>query len=140
MLGYAQLSKPQVASCLTFFEEAFDLAVRIKATPTPFSFKLNPNVRPYVIEGAREMIDEGNHREAMFWLTAGLFISFLTVQADASPEEQERIGTRMGGFLADLGFGDREVTVARVHEGKQVAERVIAFSDEVLVRNPEICE
>ena len=61
-------TKPNVTCNLQECATAFDRAVEVTRTPIPLGHKLQPYVKPYLVEGAREMIDEGYHREAVLWI------------------------------------------------------------------------
>src|SRR5262249_36536261 len=75
LLGWAHLRRAEVEAYLGDCALAFDRAVAVTRTPVPFQFKLKPHVRPYIIAGAQEMIDQGYHREAMFWISGFLMFA-----------------------------------------------------------------
>ncbi len=77
LFGSAHMSRADVEAMLDQSVIAFDRSVEVYHTPTPYGFTIRPHLRPYLAEATQEMIDEGNHREAMFWISAlaGEFIS-----------------------------------------------------------------
>jgi hypothetical protein len=87
LLGWAHLSRPQVEHYLRDCTAAFDLAVVVTHTPVPFQAKFQPHVRPYIVTGAQEMIDQRYHREAMFWISGFLLFANTAVQCDAPAAE-----------------------------------------------------
>lgn len=87
--GAANMTREQVDSLLVKTATIFDRALEVRRTPTPFSYKLKPHLRPYFIEGSREMIEAGDHREATFWILAGLGTGYVTLLIDAPDEEKQ---------------------------------------------------
>lgn len=138
VLGYAHLTKMQVESYLQFYSEALDLALRVKRSPIPFGFKLEPHVRRYLIDGSREMIEEGYYREAMFWIFIGIFVSNLAVQADAADEDKLHFGSEFMSILRELKFETMEDCETRLGEIKELSEEVFRAVESFIDGNPEI--
>jgi hypothetical protein len=86
------------------------------------------------------MIDEGHHREAMWWVSAFYGISNSAIQNDAPERERAWYQTRSDRFLADLGFWTPEDCVARVDQARVLAHRVFQAVDDIVARNPDIVD
>ena len=67
----------------------------------PFAADLTPAARPVAIDGSRELVDGGNHREAVFWVvaTAARCQAALNVRAPALAAEREQA---FRALVADL--------------------------------------
>jgi hypothetical protein len=67
----------------------------------PFAADLTPAARPVAIDGSRELVDGGNHREAVFWVvaTAARCQAALNVLAPALAAEREQA---LRALVADL--------------------------------------
>ena len=67
----------------------------------PFAADLTPAARPVAIDGSRELVDGGNHREAVFWVvaTAARCQAALNALAPALAAERERA---FRALVADL--------------------------------------
>ncbi len=67
----------------------------------PFAADLTPAARPVAIDGSREFVDGGNHREAVFWVvaTAARCQAALNVLAPALAAEREQA---FRALVADL--------------------------------------
>lgn len=65
VVGIGQVSREQAERYLRDAAEAFVLAVRVKRTPHPFGHKMYAHLRPYLVGGSQEMMDEGYCREAV---------------------------------------------------------------------------
>ncbi|SEU20043.1 hypothetical protein [Nonomuraea wenchangensis] len=70
LLGCAGMSPARVSRHLTTLEVVFDAAAQVDAPDYPFASDLTPAARPVAIDGGRELVARGLHREAVFWLAA----------------------------------------------------------------------
>jgi hypothetical protein len=138
VLGYASLSRMQVESFHRDSIIAFDRAVEVCRSPVPYRFKLHTFVRPYFVEGVQEMIDEGNHREAMYWTMACLFISNNAIQADAPESEKSRFQARFDQIVAALGWKTPGDIASRCQQAAALKENLFQAADFIMSRNPEI--
>ncbi len=135
LLGYDRFDRRRVEAYLAACAAAFDLAVAVKDRWAPFDFKLQPHVRPYIVEGAREMIDEGHHREAMFWIVSFLIIAHTAIQWCA-PEQAGTSQVAVDALTADVGLADPAALQARGPRLRALAAAVIALADGAVDRLP----
>jgi hypothetical protein len=132
VLGFDRLDEHAVRAYLDHFARVFDRAVEVTTGQTPFSFKLSPHVRPYLIEGSREMVDEGHHREALFWIFSGIFVSTLAVLVEGDPSEAPEIQAAWEGLLNDLGLADGATSRLRLQEEMALAQEYFALADALI--------
>lgn len=104
-LGCADMRRDQVAHHLDVLASAFDEAAKSFATPSPFPYAadISPAARPIAIDGSREMIDRGNHREAIFWI-AVTYSRCMAILHHAAPTVMSRHQAGYRGLLDDLGI------------------------------------
>jgi hypothetical protein len=140
LLGFAHLRPPQVEVHLHHMAEAFDRAVQVTRTPVPGSFKLRPHVRPYLVDGAQEMIDEGYPREAMLWIWFGMGIANGAIQADAPEDEKPHFQAMAGQLYADMGWSTLQDVASHLPQARELAEDVFRVADDIVHRNPEIVD
>jgi hypothetical protein len=138
VIGYANLQETQVESYLRDCSIAFDRAVEVTRTPVPFGFKLHAFVKPYVVDGVQEMLDEGCHREAMFWAGAFLWISNNAIQADAPEEEKLQFQLIMNRLYSDMGISTPQDVAVHFQYTRSLTEKVFKFADDIVSRNPEV--
>ena len=100
------MSRADVEAMLDQSVIAFDRSVEVYHTPTPYGFTIRPHLRPYLAEATQEMIDEGNHREAMFWISALAGESYLVLQNDAPDGEKPIFAAQLQTIHAALGYAD----------------------------------
>ncbi len=135
LLGWASLRRPEVEAYLRDCAEAFDFAVAVTRTPVPFQNKLKAHVRPYVIDGAREMIDQGLHREAMFWIAGFLLFANTAIQADARDADKARFQASLDQLVAEMGLALPTDVSLRAREAEVLTGAIVAVADGLLDRN-----
>jgi hypothetical protein len=140
VLGYADMSPEKVGFYLQECAVAFDRAVAVKRTPSSWGFKLRPHIRPYAIEGAQEMIDEGHHREAMLWIEAFFAIALVAIQNDAPQEEKPRFQATFGRLLSDLGLTTPDDWASRLRQAGSLADEVFKAADDIVEHNPGVMD
>lgn len=140
LLGWAHMTSSQVVSYLQEAIRAFDRAVDMHRTQSPYGFKLHPYVRPYFVQATQEMIDKGYHREAMFWIWVCHWLSNAALQNDAPAGEKARFQAGFDRLLNDMGLSTPEDRTARAEPARAVAEEVFQVADEIVAQNPEIVD
>ena len=140
LLGYKHLRMAQVDFYLRECAAAFDCAIEVKKTPSFWDMKLRPHVRPYVIEGAQEMMDAGNHREAMFWIEVFLAISIAAIQNDAPDADRLRFQNSLKQMLEDLGRSSSDDWALRYFQACMVKDDIFDVADAIVQRNPDIID
>lgn len=138
--GYAALERIEVETYLQQSALAFDKAIEVKQTPSPFDFKLHPHVRPYLVQGAQQMIDEGHHREAMGWIMAFYLVSLLAILNDAPPADKQHFQQGFDALLERCGLASMETWPLRIEQSRQLAEEVFTLADAWVAKNPEILD
>ncbi|TDF95100.1 hypothetical protein [Paenibacillus piri] len=120
LLGCDQLSPQRVEQHLGELARTFDAAAAAARTPFFFSTDITAAARPIAIDGSRELIQSGSHREAVFWIVATFARCHKILAADAPPELQRTLLPAFEAMIADLG-----ITSAGDLTGR--AEQVIRF-------------
>ena len=138
--GCAYLDERKVEGQLQACAAAFDRAVVVTRTPIPDGAKLQAYVKPYFIEGAREMINEGHHREAVLWIAAGLLISNSAIQLDAPANEKTMFQMKVTQLAADLGLITTQDIGYRVQRASELTELIFEAAAAIAHQNPEIVE
>jgi hypothetical protein len=136
IFGSAAMGVAEVRALLEQSLRAFDRAVQVYRTPIPFSFALRPHLRPYHGEGSLEMIDEGKHREAMFWISC-LDTAFLVLQNDAPAAEKQAFATQLHAMYAALGYTSDPVWAERVEAAERLVPQISRIADALAAQHPE---
>ena len=139
LLGCAQMERARVEHHLAGMTEAFDAASRVRKTPYRFGSDISEAARPISVDGSRELIERGLHREAVFWLVATHGRCRHILAADA-PEQLERIDPLLMELLADLGIDTVEARVARLQAVAAYQPRLREVTEQIMAANPQIAE
>ena len=84
-------------------------------------------------------IAEGNHREALFWITALAGESYLVLQNDAPDAEKPEFAAQLQAIHAALGYADTsaEAWAERVDSAERLAQEIYRIADALVALNPE---
>lgn len=133
LLGCTEMSQTRVQAHLDSLTAAFDVAKGVIKTPFFFAADIDDLARPVAIGGSQELIDQGNHREAIFWIVATYARCQQVFYHDAAPQIQEQFTPGFRQLLADLGlqtFADferrRSAVKAFLPQLRTMAETVMA--------------
>lgn len=132
ILGARQMSRAQVEAYLHESALLFDRALEVKSSPGPYTYKLHAYVRPYLVEGAQEMVDEGDHREALYWILATHVVGADTLGRDAPEDERPDYAARTGRLIAELGWLAPEERDARVLRAQVLARQIFALANRIV--------
>ncbi|MEV0235500.1 hypothetical protein [Nonomuraea sp. NPDC050786] len=104
LLGCADLSAARVGRHLTALEKVFDATAGLRAPSYRFDSDITPPARPVAIDGTRDLIRRGLHREAVFWLVA----TYSRCLAKRSAAGRSGYEDGFRELLADLGAETRK--------------------------------
>lgn len=120
VMGSAGLEVAAVERLLDQTIDSFDRAAAVRRTPVAYGFAIQPHLRPYYLEGTREMIAQGLHREAVFWI-ACLDTAYAVLENDAPAAERPLFAARLQAFYATLGLLADQAWPARVAAAERLA-------------------
>jgi hypothetical protein len=137
LLGYATIQHSEVESWIAATAVAFDLAIAVHRSPSAFDFKLHAHVRPIFIEGSQELVDEGLHREAMWWLSTAYYIANAAIQNDGSAD-QRRFHQAELVRIQPLFTDSQDEWSVRTVRARRIAGEIFALADQLVANNPRI--
>lgn len=138
LLGCAGMSQSRAAHHLTALTGAFDAASAVGNTTFPFSSDISAIGRPIAIDGSRDLIERGDHREAVFWLVATYSRCQTILANDAPPAARHRFDAGYHSLLGDLGitsFGDLQ---DRVEATRNALPGIMEVAETIIAANPAI--
>jgi hypothetical protein len=138
VVGIVQASRDQAERYLRDATEAFDLAVKVKRTPHPFGHKMYAHLRPYLVEGSQEMMDEGYCREAVGWTKAFYSSSMQIIQIDAPSQLTSDMQAKFDECMSQLWLDGAVPWETRMEEAKAIFREVFMLADEIIACNPAI--
>ncbi len=138
LLGSDAITPEAAEILLDRATRAFDTAVPIHKTPVPYDHKLDVCVRPYLVDGTREMFAEDGYRESFFWMALFLMISCAAIAADGDKAVQTEFLPYAGELLQTMGLDSPEHLKSRIQFAAALVEEVTALSDQIIAANPDI--
>ena len=136
-LGCAAMSRQDVERHLDTLGVAFDVAATTIKTPVFFASDISEPARPIAIDGSRDLVEQGLHREAIFWIVATYSRCMIVFQHDAPPE-LERFDPGYRELLDDLGVISYADMVQRREQVLLSLPRVWEVAEAIIDANPEI--
>ena len=137
LLGCADLPAERVEHHLAGLARTFDAAAAAFRTPYRFRSDISAAARPIAIDGSRDLIRNGCHREAVFWMVATFGRCHAILAVDA-PDEQRALAPAFEAMLADLGIASHAALVRRAEACRQFLPRVWETAEAILAANPGI--
>jgi len=138
LLGCAELTPQRVDHHLRALARTFDTAAAAAKTPFFFSSDITPAARPIAIDGSRDLIRAGRHREAVFWIVATFARCHKILAVDTPQDAQRALAPAFDDLLADLGIASTDDLLTRATSVIQFLPMVWAATEAILSTNPEI--
>jgi hypothetical protein len=138
LLGCAQMSRERAEIHLRALAGAFDAAKAVIKTPYFFASDISDIGRQVAIDGSWELIERGDHREAVFWMVATYSRCQKILYHDAPPDVQDKFSPGYLHLLADLGINSSADLYQRSDKVRNVLPRVWEVAEAIIAANPEI--
>lgn len=138
MLGCEHTDRTQVEAHLDALAEAYDAAAGVIRTPFPFASDISVLARPIAIDGTRELIAGGMHREAIFWLAVTYSRCQAVFHHDAPPQTAQAMRQYEAGYrrlLRDLGITSAEDLRRRSAEIQAMLPRLWYVAEQIMGQN-----
>jgi len=134
LLGCQNLAPQRIEKHVVRLEQTFDAAAAIAKTLFPFSSDISRQARPITIDGSRDMIRGGYHREAVFWIVATYARCHKIMAADAPPELAKQLLPSFLEAVADLGLVSPDDFLRRAQAVRQALPQLWQTSQDILQR------
>jgi hypothetical protein len=132
------MSREQVEGHLMALEPVFDAAASVVKSPFFFASDIGLAARPVAIDGSRDLIERGFHREAVFWIAVTFARCDTILYHDASPVVRDE---HLGSFLAllvDLGVGTTADLLDRTRQVEEQAPGIWDLAEAIMDANPDV--
>lgn len=137
LLGCAEISRERVRHHLETLAEAFDAAAAALKSPFPFASDISEPGRPIAIDGSSDLIERGDHREAIFWMVVTYSRCLKVLDQDA-PGMHRRFDPAYRELLGELGIRSFADIRRRASDVLALLPHIWAVADEIMAANPEI--
>jgi hypothetical protein len=138
LMGCANISRERVELHLEALTSAFDSAKSVVKTPFLFAADISDLGRPIAIDGSRELVARGDHREAVFWMVATYSRCQQIFYADAPAKTRNTFNPGYMALLADLGITSHADLARRCDEVRTFLPLVWEEAEVIMRANPEI--
>lgn len=137
LLGCTEMTQARAREHLAVLANAFDAAIPAVRTPFFFASDITEEGRRISIDGSRDLIEAGNHREAVFWLVA-TFARVQPVFHHDAPEMEQRYDPGFRALLADIGITSLDDMQRRGAEVEAFLPRLTDMARTIMDETPEI--
>ncbi len=137
LLGCLSWTAGQAEAHLQALTNTFDAAAAVSRTPFFFSSDITAAARPIAIDGSRQLIRSGCHREAVFWMAATFARCHYIFAADA-PHLGEQQLPAFQAILQDLGLASSCDLHARAEAVLDYVPQVWEAALSIIDANPHI--
>ena len=138
LLGCSDWSRSRTERHLDAVSEAFDRAKHLPKGAFPFGADISDAARPVAIDGSRELIEEGFHREAVFWLLATYSRCQWIFHFNAFEHVEDHFQQGYLSLLGDLGIGEKGALESRRKRVLNFLPQVTIMAESVMDATPEI--
>lgn len=138
LLGATHISRARVEHHLTGLEAVFDAALEIIRSPFPFAADISPLARPVAIDGSRQLIERGDHREAVFWIAVTYSRCQKVLFQDGPAGSSELYDPGYRALLADLGIHSPADLQQRRQQVHDLLPCIWQVANSIIDTNPDI--
>ncbi|UCC17840.1 MAG: hypothetical protein JSU58_04630 [Dehalococcoidales bacterium] len=138
MLGCTGIDRALVEHHLAALTAVFDAAKAVIKTPIPQSSDISDPGRSVAIDGSWELIENGNHREVIFWMVVTYARCQWILNNDATAELQKIFSPGFYELLADLGITSYEDLRQRTKRIEDFIPQVWTRAEAIISANPAI--
>lgn len=138
LLGCAEWTRNQAAGHLVAAEYAFGRAKCLPKGEFPYAGDISEAARGVAIDGSRELIEQGCHREAVFWIVATYSRCQWILDFNGCDDGGGRLQLGYLSMLNDLGIASATDLEARRKQVLGFLPRVMEVAEAVMDTTPEI--
>jgi hypothetical protein len=140
MLRCADISPKQVSEHLNRLETAFDAARVLIRSPYPFAADISEDARVVAIDGSRELIEQGNAPEAMFWIAVTYSRCMKVLAEDGIAEVFQLIDLGYRLLMADMGIHSSADLWQRTRQARAMLPLIWEVAQDIMAANSDIKE
>jgi hypothetical protein len=140
LLGCAGMGRERVEHHLDVLAGVFDAAKTVEGAPFFFAADISDAARPVAIDGSRELIGGGLHREAVFWIVATYARCLKILDFDGSVEASDGSDPGFRELLGDLGITSHADMRRRGGRVEAFLPRLRDEAEAIMAANPQILD
>lgn len=132
LLGSHRISAERATAHVTALSEVFEAACGCIRSSFEFAADIQEFARPAAIDGSLEMIERGNHREAMFWIGVTWRRCMTVLTTDAPDRITQHFRNAFREVLSDLGLSSDAQVRQRGIQIEQTLPRVCGVAEQII--------
>jgi hypothetical protein len=140
MLGCAHINQELASEHLNRLEAAFDAARVLIRSPYPFAADISYDSRKLAIDGSRELIEQGNAPEAMFWIAVTYSRCMKVLWEDGTAEVFQLHDPGYRLLMADMGIQSSNDLWQHTNQVRAMLPRIWLVAQAIMAANSEIKE
>ena len=140
LFGCAELTSRQVFDHLSRLSDVFDAACLIDKSGYRFADDISASARSTAIDGSRELIDQGHHRDAVFWIVATYSRCMAVFDQYGATGDLEKFRTPFDDLLKELGIETFEKRLERRNMARQRIPYIWDSAQAMIAENPAISD
>ena len=138
LLGCCDWTRRQTEEHLEAVAVAFDRAKRMPKGEFPYAADISDAARPVAIDGSRALIEQGRHREAVYWMVATYCRCYWIFHYNGFYDPGDRFLQSYRSMLGDLGINSVTDLKARSREVRDFLPRVTEVAEAIAIGTPGI--
>ena len=138
LLGCASWCRSRTPRHLDAAAAAFDEAKRLLKAGYRFASDISDVARPVALEGSKDLIEQGLHREAVFWIVATYARCRWIFHRSASSYTRDRYDLGFQRMLRDLGIHTFADLKARSAQVRRFLPRLMETAEGIMAATPGI--
>ncbi|MEU8506563.1 hypothetical protein AB0C40_17910 [Streptomyces brevispora] len=138
LLGCADVSERRVRRHVAELTRTFDATVPVARTPFFFSSDLTAQARPIAVDASLELLDRGEHREAVFWIVATLARCHTVLAVDDPALHAARLPAFEAAVAELTGITGTADILARREEITRFLPRLWTAAEDIMAADPDI--
>ena len=138
IVGAYNITNVEASAHLAELESAFDYALRVIHTQFFGAFDIDPLSRPITINGSRDLIEAGSHREAMFWVICMRNWVQNAIENDGTEPEKTHFRSAYDHLLSAIGIANLQDIVEKADAFKQLLPEIMSAAHDIIDNHPNI--
>ncbi len=138
VLGAGSLSVDQVSRHIEPMAAVFDAAAVIPDAPFPYASDISRLARPIAVDGSREMIARGSHREAVFWMVVTWTRALVILRHAGGDAAVAPWLPAFHDLIGDIGIRDGRNLPDRARQSLARLPFVKSVAADIIAHNPDV--
>jgi hypothetical protein len=138
VVGVRGITVAEARAYLAELSAAFDYALDVLKTPFYGDFDLQELSRPVVVDGARELIEAGFHREAVFWVLCMRNWIQNAIENDGAEPEKAAFRSGFERLLSTMGLSSLAAVANKAEEVRQLLPKMMSVAQSIIDSHPDI--